>query len=365
MVKITTWQGYLLFALIAVASGISSCTTEEEPARETFTVKRVDLRDVMSQTGEVRPVVKVEVKSEASGRIERVGVKDGQRVTKGDTLVVIDPQKLQNKKERIDLAVKKARLQMKKAQRDLQKQQALQETGTVPANRLRDLEDAYQLAEINYRQQVLELKDILDELSRTVVVAPMSGVLTALPVEEGEIAVSATGGFQSGTSIATIADISQLEVVSQIGEADYVKLKVGQRVDIRPQAFEEKKSRGTITFISMNARRSSSDDLGSFEVRISVDTVIPGIAPGINVNVDFLLMEADGVLGVPFHYVQQARADHFVMVKNAEGEFQRRSVDVGKTDFRFYEILTGLNEGDVVAFAEPGANRAAGRRGRK
>lgn len=345
---------------------LMSCGDKQpEARREQFTIKKVDLRDVMSQTGEVRPVVKVEVKSEASGKIERVLVKEGQQVKKGDTLVVIDPLKLRNRKERVDLAVKKARLQMDKAQRELDRRRALQSTGTVPASQLEDLEDAFALAEINYRQQVLELKDIVDELSRTVVLAPMNGVVTALNVEEGEIAVSATSGFQSGTSIATVADVSRLEVVSQIGEADYVKLEKGQSVIIRPQAFENTKTHGTISFIAMSAKRSGNEGLGSFEVRIAVDTVIPGIAPGVNVNVDFVLMETEGVLGVPYHFVEKRGKRHTVMVEGDEGKIEPRPIEVGLTDYRHYEIRSGLQEGDKVVHVarSPGQGRPPRRGG--
>jgi co-chaperonin GroES (HSP10) len=199
----------------------------------------------------------------------------------------------------------------------------------------------------------------------------MTGVLTGLTVEEGEIAVSATSGFQAGTAIGTIADINKLEVVSQIGEVDYINLRIGQHVVIRPEAVEKVSTRGTITFIALSAKKAANQELGNFEVRASIDSIIPGIAPGINVNVEYVLMEKKDVLGIPNHFVERRGEQSFVQLAGKDTEGKRKittiPLELGKTDYKYYEILSGLKEGDVVFFkqeSEEGANPAgAARRG--
>ena len=320
-------------------------------------VGRVQLRDVITQTGEVQPVVKVELKSEASGRIETVYVKEGQRVSKGDTIIVIDPSRLQFKKRRIDLAVKKAKIERDIAKRDLDNARELEHTGTVSNRSLVDIESRYKLADIAWRQQLLDLKDIKDELSKTVVTSPMNGVVTTLDVEEGEIAVSATSSYSGGTAIATISDISQLEVVSQIGEVDYVHLKQGQNVILRPEAIEGVFTTGKIDFIALTAKKEQGDELGTFEVRIAIDSLIPGITSGINVNVEFLILEKDNVLGVPNHFVIKHKDKYMVLraiEKNGKRIMRPIPVNVGETDYRHYEVLSGLKEGDVIVLREEG-----------
>lgn len=356
-----------MLAVVVAAALVAGCGTDGKKTagfEERSTVERVDLRDVMSQTGEIAPIVKVEVKSEASGRIERILVKEGARVDKGDTLLVIDPVKLLNRKKRLDLALRRNRLEAERARRELEHGQALSATGTVSAKQLQDLQEAFDLADIATKQQLLELNDVTDELGKTVVVAPMNGVVTALDVEEGEIAVSATTGFQGGTSIGTIADISRLEVVSEIGEVDYVKLKLGQSVVVRPQAFDDVHTRGTVTFIALSAKKKTGEDLGKFEVRVSIDSIVPGIAPGINVYVDYVLMEKNGVLGVPYQYVEKKGKDHFVEVagsgRGKKERGKRVAIQVGATDYRYYEVLSGLEEGQTVVFREKAAGAGAG-----
>ncbi|MBD3243806.1 MAG: efflux RND transporter periplasmic adaptor subunit [Chitinivibrionales bacterium] len=363
-----TCVGIALTALVLTAG----CGRRKEgPSGETFVVKRLGLRDVVSQTGEVTPVVKVDIKSEASGRIERVYVKEGQRVEEGDKLVTIDPERLLTRKKKLDLSVEEARIRRDIAKRNYERSRELSETGTVSRRQLEDLESEYRLKEIAYQQQLLERKDIVDQLKETTVVAPMSGVLTHLNVEEGEIAVSATSGYQSGTIIGTVADIERLEVITEIGEVDYPKLYVGQPVVIRPEAAEAVQTHGTIDFISLTARKEGNDELGSFEVRIAIDSVVTGVVPGVNVNVDFVVLEKGDVLAVPYHFVKRrgGRAMVTRVTRNENGErtVGPARVKTGSTDFRHYEILDGLAEGDTVMFrpemAEGGPGRRRGGRG--
>ncbi len=358
---------------VVVVAAIGCGTKKEKPFEGRHTVGRVDLRDVITQTGEVQPVVKVELKSEASGRIDTVYVREGQGVRTGDTIIVIDPSRLRFKKQRIDLAVNKARIELEIAKRDLDNAKELIHTGTVSQRSLVDIQSRYDLLDIAYRQQLLDLKDVMDELSKTVVTSPMDGVLTSLDVEAGEIAVSATTGFSGGTAIATIADISRLEVVSQIGEVDYVHIEPGQKVVVRPEAVEGAQTTGTIDFVALSAKKEQNEELGTFEVRIALDSIIAGITAGINVNVEFVILEKKGVLGVPAQYVQNREGKYSVMMAEAqgprEGKVRPRPIQVGATDYRNYEVLSGLKEGDVILFRErpaggpPGQGRAQGGRG--
>ncbi len=363
-----------IIALTALTLTISCGSKDKESAvfEERHTVGRADLRDVISQTGVVQPVIKVELKSEASGKIEKILVKEGQKVTRGDTILIIDPSRLKTQRQKLEIGLRRAKIDKESAERNYSNGLELVKAGSISAKSLQDLETTRDLAALNYDQQLLELKDIADQLGKTVITAPMGGVITSLLVKEGEIAVSATSGFQSGTAIGTIADISKLEVITSIGEVDYVHLAQGQQVNIRPEAIEKAKTRGTVQFISLSAKRSDSDELGSFEVRVSVDSIMPGIAPGINVNVEFVILDKKDVIAVPYHFVKKdhGRQSVQVVTKNAEGKdsIYSKPVVTGDTDYRFYEIKKGLKEGDEIYFrheesstAERGPGRRRGR----
>lgn len=341
-----------LMSMFFLVIGCTQKKADTSQVAEMFTVKKVDLKDIVSQTGEVNSVTKVDIKSEASGKIEKVYVKEGQSINRGDTILYIDPYRLNTHKQKLELSVREAMIEFKKSKRDFSDGTELYTSGSLSARKLFDLEMKCQLDSINLLRQKLELLDVKDQLSKTVITSPLSGVLTQLLVEEGEIAVSATTGFQSGTSIATVADISNLEVIATVGEVDYIHIKKGDPVVIRPEANENARTRGTVTFIALSARKNQNSELSGFEVRVSIDSLIPGIAPGINVNVIFTIKEIAGVTGVPYSYVEKVDTLYYVnkMVKNGQGieSAVRTLVQAGETDFKFYEIKSGLKVGDVL-----------------
>lgn len=325
------------------------CKKENSAPLETAVVDLADLQDRITQTGEVKPLLKVDIQSEASGKIEKIYVKEGQKVNKGDKILEIDPYRLHIKREKLELQLKRARVQLQSANRELKRSKPLVKSGTVSSFEVDQLTDKVALARIALKEAQLEINDIDEQLSKTVVVSPLTGVITDLPVEEGEIAVSATSGFQGGTALATVSAIENLEIVSRIGEADYVQLKVGQKVTIRPEAVSGVSTGGEISFIALNAKREQGEELSSFEVRIKIDSLIPGIAPGINVNVDFILFEKKQVLSVPAYMVKKGPKGAVVFVKDeSEKGFSKRKVKLGATDYRNYEIVEGVEKGEVV-----------------
>lgn len=231
---------YLFFLLISAVI-YTHCNNSRKTQSEVqkFTIRKVNLRDQISQSGEVKPLIRVELKSEASGKIERIYVKEGQRISKGDTILTIDPSRLYNQLNKLDLSLKKSKIDFSIAKRNYDNAVELVNDGAISQTKLQDLKLTTELCSIECQQQQLEIKDIKDQLDKTVILSPMNGVITSLLVEEGEIAVSATSGFQSGTSIGTIADISKLEVVTTIGEVDYVKLTLARKSPLNPKLWKE------------------------------------------------------------------------------------------------------------------------------
>lgn len=339
------------------------CSKENNAPLETAVVGLADLQDRITQTGEVKPLLKVDIQSEASGKIEKIYVKEGQKVNRGDKILEIDPYRLQIRREKLQLQLKRARVQLQSANRELQRARPLVKSGTVSSFDVDQLTDRVALARISLKEAQLELNDIDEQLSKTVVVSPLTGVVTDLPIEEGEIAVSATSGFQGGTALATVSAIENLEIVSRIGEADYVQLKVGQKVTIRPEAVSGVSTSGEISFIALSAKREQGEELSSFEVRIKIDSLIPGIAPGINVNVDFILFEKKQVLSVPAYMVKKGPkgASVFVVDKSEKG-YSKRKVTLGATDYRNYEIVDGLEKGETVVLPPESPKKGKGQK---
>jgi HlyD family secretion protein len=385
----------------ALCAFLASCGNREklENLIKKDVVKKVDLKDVITQIGEVRPVVKVELKSEASGKIDTIYVKEGERLRKGQKILKIDPTQTLTEKNKLDLSLRKAKLTFALARRDHENAVALSQTGSISQKKIEDLKNQMELADISVKEINLELGNVLYDLSKTLIVSPMEGVLISLLVEEGEIAVSATRAFSGGTSIGTVADISKLEVVTQIGEVDYPKIKAGQAVTISLESDVKARTGGQVSFVSLSAKKEENSDISNFEVRIDIDSILTGLVPGVNVNVEFIVLEKKGVPGVPFFMVERIKqngGEAFFILRpkgaavagefRADGEgpgqkrpgFSRRRssgtrmdkrmlkkreqrkaavkklglvrqrIETGQTDYKHYEVLGGLAEGDTV-----------------
>jgi len=391
----------LLTAVLPFLALLAGCGSNEatQDLVKKAAVEVVDLRDVVVQVGVVQPVVKVDIKPECSGRIDTLYLREGERVRKGQRILKIDPTQMITQKNKLDISLEKAKINAALAKRDHENGQALLATGSLATQKLEDLKNQYDLAELEVKDIQLDLDDLEYKLSKTLIVSPMDGVIISLPVEVGEIAVSATSGFSGGTLIGTVADISRLEVITQIGEVDYDKIRMGQRVNIRLESDSKRSATGKVTFIALSAKTDANSTVSNFEVRAAIDSVIPGLTPGVNVNADFVVLEKPKVMGVPYTMVEKsnvkgkdiyivyrpsgtvippqyaaeppkkeekrggrrpprgdARMDARMQKAGAERQAAIKKlnlipqrIEVGATDYKYYEVLEGLNPGDTVA----------------
>ena len=153
------------------------------------------------------------------------------------------------------------------------------------------------------------LKAQEERVTWTTVVAPMSGTVTRLNVEEGEIVTSGRSAFSQGPAILTIADLSRMVVKTRINEVDIAKIALGQRVEIRVDAYRDKAFEGRVSEIAPSAYTpdprggQQGDGTITFEVMIEVVGSPPELLPGMSADVDIIVMEDDNVLQLPIDSV--------------------------------------------------------------
>ena len=147
-----------------------------------------------------------------------------------------------------------------------------------------------------------------DRVTWTTVVAPMSGTVTRLNVEAGEIVTSGRSAFAQGPAILTIADLSRMVVKTRINEVDIAKIALGQRVEIRVDAYRDKVFEGRVNEIAPSAfapgqMGQQGDGTITFEVMIEVAGSPAELLPGMSADVDIIVMEDDNVLQLPIDSV--------------------------------------------------------------
>ncbi|RKU07138.1 hypothetical protein C6502_17850 [Candidatus Poribacteria bacterium] len=153
------------------------------------------------------------------------------------------------------------------------------------------------------------LKAQEERVEWTTVVAPMSGTVTRLNVEEGEIVTSGRSAFSQGPAVLTIADLSRMVVKTRINEVDIAKIALGQRVEIRVDAYRNKVFEGRVSEVAPSAYTpdprggQQGDGTITFEVMIEVVGSPAELLPGMSADVDIIVMEEDSVLQLPIDSV--------------------------------------------------------------
>ena len=168
-------------------------------------------------------------------------------------------------------------------------------------------------AEVSAKAALLEAQSTLkaqeERVDWTTVIAPMSGTVTRLNVEEGEIVTSGRSAFSQGPAILTIADLARMVVKTRINEVDIAKIELGQRVEIRVDAYRDKVFEGRVSEIAPSAYTpdprggQQGDGTITFEVMIEVVGSPAELLPGMSADVDIIVMEDDNVLQLPIDSV--------------------------------------------------------------
>jgi HlyD family secretion protein len=265
-------------------------------------VGRKDLVAAVTASGKIEPETKVDVSADVTGRILKIGVKEGDLVRKGQFLVQIDPAQFEGAVKRGEalLSSSQASLLQAQANRDQSVRQltrALELQKSSPnlisveaveqAQQAADVAKAvYQTSLAQVEQARAALKEARDNLARTTLYAPISGRITRLAVEEGEVAVPGTFSRETGL-LLTVADMSTIIAKVQVDETDVVRLAQGDSVQVTIDAFPDTTFVGRVSKISNSAKLTSTSTAGgSTDKAVDFDVEVVLVAPPGDIRPD-------------------------------------------------------------------------------
>lgn len=304
-----------LFALTAAKRGGGETEVRLEP------VGKRDLVATVTASGTIEPKTKVDVSADITGRIVRIAVREGDLVQKGQFLIQIDPAQYEANVKRTEALVAssqaayvQAQASMDQARRNYERVAELAKAGTnlVSPASVEESQTAFEVAQANVnssRAQVEQaragLQEARDALSKTRLTAPMSGRVTRLAVEEGEVAVPGT--FSRETALLlTISDMSVVLAKVQVDETDVVRLALGDSVRITIDAFPDSTFTGKVSLIANSATLTatqtaagSSDQAVDFDVEITLDAPPETIRPGLSSTARIITDTRKDALSVP------------------------------------------------------------------
>jgi HlyD family secretion protein len=378
----------------------------------TATVEKTSISFSISVSGEITPAERVSVRPEVPGKISELPVDIGDRVNQGALLFSLDDEELQIELATRETEIASAKLQLEKARQDLDVANleiAVESARTRLVRSKLESEKAFedfqrneklfqdelvsrevhQTARTNYElaknaivssERDLELaKDRLektrlqaqtdfelaknlvekanrsldltkDRLSKTRIVAPFDCTVLTRPVSVGQ-AVSGSGGFNSGTEVLTIANLNEMIINAHVNQADITRLVKDMEVDVQVEAVIGLKVKGRVERIAPQA--TIRNGIKGFEARILLTDVDPRVQPGMTAKITIPVASADEAVAVPLAAVFTEREGRHVFVVKGDA-FERRPVEIGVSDYKVAEVLTGLSPGEVVALEPPG-----------
>jgi HlyD family secretion protein len=290
-------EGLVLGGAAVALSSCGSGNASEAPAVQTTEVIRETMRITAEATGQVEPVRQVEVKSKASGEILRLHADIGDRVEPGTLLAEIDPRDVQNAYDQAeaDLEVAQARMDISEAQ--LERSTELLDAGVITQQESESqrLDYANSRASLVKAQTNLELAQL--RLSDVTIRAPISGTILTRNVEEGTVIQSASSNVSGGSILFVMANLDEMQVRTLVDETDMGQMKPGLTASVSVEAFPGRTFQGVVEKIEPQA--TVQQNVTMFPVIVRLDNRQGLLKPGMNAEVETLLVERPDVLVVP------------------------------------------------------------------
>lgn len=316
-----------------------------------FAVIRGTFKQVVSASGVVRPIDRIEIKSKASGRIDELPIEEGDFVQKGSLICKLDPTDIQSDVDQARADLDIAEAELKQARNTFRRRSQLFEKNLISQEEL----DETDLALAQARGRMVRARTGLSQaelrLSETTVKSPIDGIILKKLVEAGQIIASGISNVSGGTAIVALADMERVHIEAGVDEIDVGKVVIGQWAVVVAEAYPHQTFFGHIKRISPEARVEQNVTL--FDVVVEVENGEGKLKSGMNATVEITVIEKPDILLAPAMALQMPRrrdAGRFVrttMVKDG-GQFVSREVEIGLSDFRQTEIISGLTESDTV-----------------
>ena len=319
-------------------------------------IQRRDLEAIVSAPGTIQPQLSVDMSASTMGRVTRLSVDEGERVTAGQFLLQIDPENLQalvNRGEasleatvaahaQARVAVETARVGLDLARENLERQAHLWSLRLVSRELYEQAAADVELRETELRarevdvegaaQRILQERATLDsaryDLTQVTITSPIDGIVTRRNIEEGETVVIGTMN-NPGTVLLTIADFSVLEAEIEVDETDIPAVRLGQPVEIEIDALPGSTYTGRVTEIGnspiqQNAAAGAAQEATNFLVVVVIDGDIPGVRPGFTCTAEITTATRTATLAVPIQAttVREVELD-------AAGAIVRRTDETG------------------------------------
>lgn len=371
------WVVVAIVAIIAVAVwAFSGGKKEQQISFDTAPVASANIQNSITATGTIEPVTSVTVGTQVSGIVSKLYVDYNSVVKKGQVIAELDKTNLLSQLVTAKTQLATAQSQLNYQTANYKRYQTLFQKGLVAA-------DDYDNAKLSYRQAVEQVASAKEEVQRALtnlgyatITSPIDGVVLSKSVEEGQ---TVAASFSTPELFTIAQDLTNMQVVADVDEADIGDVKEGERVSFTVDAYPDDTFEGTVKQVRQEA--TTTNNVVTYEVVISAPNADLKLKPGLTANVTIYTAERKGVLAVP------SKALRFTPTKETVGKMKivdvqgaknkvwtiegnsivAHKVNIGMADGTNTQIIGGVQAGikvvtglSVIGGKEPQAEAAGG-----
>ncbi|HEX3527187.1 MAG TPA: efflux RND transporter periplasmic adaptor subunit [Thermoanaerobaculia bacterium] len=342
-------------------------------------VRRQDIGQIVKASGAIDPRIKVNISAYVVGKIIKLYAREGDHVAKGQPFLELEKQAYIAERDRLRAQIQQTRTEVHQAEVSLAdasiklaRAKRLHTEGVITTEAL----ESAQLAETSAKLRLdndheavssaqASLDRALDDLVKTTIFSPLSGIVVSLKAEEGEVVIPGTMNNPASV-IATIADLSEILAKVDVDETEIVNVKIGQPATVKVDALPSRVYHGRVVEVgSSGFNRSAQPDVTFFEVKILLQESGEDLRPSMSLRAEIETRPPANALVVPIQAVvdraplgkeskdgkdPKSGKDNEVKVVflQEQGKARQREVTTGVSDETRVEILSGLKVGETV-----------------
>jgi HlyD family secretion protein len=348
---------FLWLIVVAVFGGTIAYLydkSREKPMEyETQQAFKTDIVKKTVATGSVMPRKEIEIKPQVSGIIQKLYVQPGTYVKEGQLLAKVKIIPNMISLNEAETRLEKARIQFRKAEADYERYKKLFEQQVIPESQfqdyqvtLRSAKEEVKAAESNLSLIKEGVRKESDNTSNTLIRSTIEGMVLDVPVEIGNSVIE-SNNFNAGTTIASVADMSDMVFEGDVDETEVGRIKEGMPIRLTIGAIEDQKFDAVLEYISpKGVEENGAIQFGIKAAMKLQDSLF--VRAGYSANADIVLQRHNQVLAIKEALLQFDEQQPFVEVEQPDGSFKRKDVEVGLSDGINIEVLAGLSGDEKI-----------------
>ncbi len=348
----------LVFLAIAFLGALVWLYQKNKQPTVVYETVQAEIRSISKSTvatGNINPKEEVLIKPNISGIIDVVYVEAGDYIKSGDLIAEIKVVPNVSSLNQANNQIESAKIDLENQKRIFERQKMLFDKGVISANDFDAAQTTYRQAQQTYSSTVQNAEIIrtgttsgLANMAQTRIRSTVSGMVLDVPVKKGNQVIEANN-FNEGTTIASLADVSNMIFEGKLDESEVGKIRLGLPLEITVGAIENKKFHAVLDYIA--PKGVNENGAMQFPIKgnlINKDTTF--IRSGLSANASIVLENAENVLALKEGVVQydEKTKKSFVEVEVAPQKFERRDVELGVSDGIYVEIKSGITKDNKI-----------------